>query len=391
MSDVFLSIVIPAFDEEARIGASLERVRDYLTGQDYASEVVVVDDGSSDATAAIVRRADWDRPRVRLISTEHRGKGHAVKTGMLQAEGEFRFLCDADLAMPIEQVSRFIPPRLEGVDVAVGSREAPGSRRFEEPAYRHVMGRVYNAIVRTMAVPGISDTQAGFKCFRSSVARGLFEQQRLDGFGFDVEILSWPIAAGCASRRSPSIGIIRERARSGRRATRSPCSGRCSRSAGTSSAGVTVTWPPRNAGTEAPGGRTMRGPEQILAETRTIAVVGLSDRPDRTSNRIAKYLQEQGYRIVPVNPTIDEVLGEKSYPDLASVPEPVDMVQVFRRSEEVMPIAEQAVAMETAALWMQDGIVNEEAAELARANGLDVVMDDCVYRWHRRLKREGKL
>jgi predicted CoA-binding protein len=135
----------------------------------------------------------------------------------------------------------------------------------------------------------------------------------------------------------------------------------------------------------------MRGPEQILKETRTIAVVGLSDNPDRTSYRVAKYLQGQGYHIVPVNPTIDEVLGEKSYPDLASVPEPVDLVHVFRRSEEVMPVAEQAVAMEAAALWMQDGIVNEEAAELARINGLNVVMDDCVYRWHRRLKSEGKL
>ncbi len=189
MSDVFLSIVIPAFDEEARIGATLERVRSYLAAQDYESEVIVVDDGSSDATASIVEQAKGDRPAVRLVSTAHRGKGHAVKTGMLEAVGEFRFLCDADLAMPIDQVSRFIPPALEGVDVAVGSREAPGARRFEEPAYRHVMGRVYNAFVRVMAVPGISDTQAGFKCFRSDVARRLFEQQRLDGFGFDVEIL----------------------------------------------------------------------------------------------------------------------------------------------------------------------------------------------------------
>lgn len=189
MSDVFLSIIIPAFDEEARIGASLEQVRDYLARQDYTSEVVVVDDGSSDNTAAIARRVEGDRPRVRLISTEHRGKGHAVKTGMLEARGEFRFLCDADLAMPIEQVSRFIPPQLEGVDVAVGSREAPGARRFEEPAYRHVMGRVYNAFVRVLAIPDISDTQAGFKCFRSGAAQCLFSQQRLDGFGFDVEIL----------------------------------------------------------------------------------------------------------------------------------------------------------------------------------------------------------
>jgi glycosyltransferase involved in cell wall biosynthesis len=189
LSDVYLSIVIPAFDEEARIGATLNHVRSYLAAQDYESEIVVVDDGSTDATASIVKQATGGRPKIRLVSTAHRGKGHAVKTGMLEALGEFRFLCDADLAMPIDQVSRFIPPALEGVDVAVGSREAPGARRFEEPVYRHVMGRVYNSFVRIMAVSGISDTQAGFKCFRSDVARRLFEQQRLDGFGFDVEIL----------------------------------------------------------------------------------------------------------------------------------------------------------------------------------------------------------
>jgi predicted CoA-binding protein len=135
----------------------------------------------------------------------------------------------------------------------------------------------------------------------------------------------------------------------------------------------------------------VRGPDQILAETKTIAVVGLSDKPDRTSHRIASYLQQEGYRVVPVNPAIDEAIGEKSHPDLTSVTEPVDMVLVFRRSEEVLPIAKQAVTMQAAALWLQDGIVNEDAAELASANGMDVVMDDCAYRWHRRLRSEGKL
>jgi len=108
---------------------------------------------------------------------------------MLAAQGQFRFLCDADLAMPIEELSRFLPPQLTKFDIAIGSREAKGARRFHEPAYRHLMGRGFNALVQLLAVPGLSDTQCGFKCFRDEVAQALFPRQRIDGFGFDVEIL----------------------------------------------------------------------------------------------------------------------------------------------------------------------------------------------------------
>ena len=135
----------------------------------------------------------------------------------------------------------------------------------------------------------------------------------------------------------------------------------------------------------------MRTPEQILRESRTIAVVGLSNNPQRDSHRVARYLQEQGYRIIPVNPTIADALGERSYPDLRAIPEPVDLVDVFRRSEEVLPVAKQAVAIGARALWLQDGVINEQAAALARDAGLDVVMDDCSLRQHQRLRREGKL
>ena len=135
----------------------------------------------------------------------------------------------------------------------------------------------------------------------------------------------------------------------------------------------------------------MRSPEQILKESKTIAVVGLSDKPARDSHRVARYLQQQGYRIIPVNPMLAQVLGEKCYPDLASIPEPVDMVDVFRRSEEVLPVAEQAVAIKAKAIWLQDGVINQQAADLAQSGGLDVVMDDCALRQHQRLKREGTL
>ena len=115
--------------------------------------------------------------------------------------------------------------------------------------------------------------------------------------------------------------------------------------------------------------------EQLRFST-TIAVVGLSPNPDRDSHRVSAYMQSQGYRIIPVNPTVDEVLGEKSYPDLPSVPEPIDMVDIFRRSELVMPVVEEAIQVGARYIWMQDGVVNEEAAEKAREAGIPVVMDD---------------
>ena len=116
--------------------------------------------------------------------------------------------------------------------------------------------------------------------------------------------------------------------------------------------------------------------EEQLRNSRTIAVVGLSDNPQRDSHRVSKYLQSVGYRIIPVNPMIDEALGEKSYPDLKSVPEPIDMVDIFRRSELVPPVVDQAIEVGAKYIWMQDGVVNEEAAAKAEAAGIPVVMDD---------------
>ena len=116
--------------------------------------------------------------------------------------------------------------------------------------------------------------------------------------------------------------------------------------------------------------------EEQLRNSRTVAVVGLSDNPQRDSHRVSKYLQSQGYRIIPVNPMIEEALGEKSYPDLKSVPEPIDMVDIFRRSELVPPVVDEAIEVGAKYIWMQDGVVNEEAAAKAEAAGIPVVMDD---------------
>ena len=114
------------------------------------------------------------RPASSGAALEHRGKGWAVKNGMLAAAGEFRLLCDADLSVPIAQVERLLPPHSGGVDVAVGSREAPGAARYGEPGRRHLMGRVFNAVVRRLAAVGLADTQCGFKCFRAAAAEKLF-------------------------------------------------------------------------------------------------------------------------------------------------------------------------------------------------------------------------
>ena len=189
MAQPRLSIVIPAFNEEHRIRSTLDQVITFLVSRPYSWEIVVADDGSTDATVRLVSELADGRPEVKLLRLPHRGKGWAVQQGMLAADGEFRFLCDADLSMPIEQVERFLPPQIEEATIVVGSREAPNSRRIGEPIRRHLMGRIYNWLVRRLAVPGVSDTQCGFKCFPGEQASALFQRQRTSGFAFDVEIL----------------------------------------------------------------------------------------------------------------------------------------------------------------------------------------------------------
>ena len=130
--------------------------------------------------------------------------------------------------------------------------------------------------------------------------------------------------------------------------------------------------------------------QEVIETCKTVAVVGLSPQPDRDSYAVAQYLQSQGYRIIPVNPRVEEVLGEKSYPDLKSIPEPVDVVDVFRRPEEVLPLVEQAVEIGVRAVWLQKGVVNQEAAALARAAGLMVEMDMCLECEVRKRKQSDK-
>ena len=172
-----------------RISQTVREVVAYLDSQQYGWEIIVADDGSTDATASLVREVAAEDERVRVLSLSHRGKGWAVRNGMLAAVGEFRLLSDADLSVPIAQVERLLPPQNGDVDVSVGSREAPGAARYGEPARRHLMGRVFNSFARFIAAPRIADTQCGFKCFRARAAEELFSRVTMNGFSYDVEVL----------------------------------------------------------------------------------------------------------------------------------------------------------------------------------------------------------
>jgi dolichyl-phosphate beta-glucosyltransferase len=185
----YLSVVIPAFNEQQRIVATIEELTGYLGSQDYEWEIIVANDGSTDSTADLIQDYAAHNPRVRLLSLPHGGKGWAVQQGMLKAEGTLRFLCDADLSMPVECLPKFLPPIRNGFDIVIGSREVAGAVRYQEPRRRHIMGRIFNWLVRLLAVPGIYDTQCGFKLFTQESAQILFTMQKLKGFGFDVEIL----------------------------------------------------------------------------------------------------------------------------------------------------------------------------------------------------------
>ncbi len=189
MTRPFLSIVIPAHNEAKRLPPSLEKINAFLSLQSFTYEVLVVENGSTDGTLAVAESFIAKMPYLRVIHEEQRGKGLAVKRGMLEAVGEYRFFCDADLSMPIEQVLRFIPPQLADVEVSIGSREVAGSRRIDEPGYRHMIGRVFNTIVRWIVLPGLQDTQCGFKCFRGDIADKVFGLQTLTGMSFDAEVL----------------------------------------------------------------------------------------------------------------------------------------------------------------------------------------------------------
>jgi dolichyl-phosphate beta-glucosyltransferase len=185
----FLSIIIPAHNEESRLPRTLEQIFTFLEKQTVSFEIVIIENGSSDRTLEFAEEYAKGRQNLTVIHEERRGKGNAVQRGMLEAHGEYRFICDADLSMPIEELPKFLPPLLGDFDVAIASREAPGAIRYNEPSYRHLGGRAINFVIQALILPGLNDTQCGFKCFRAEIAEGIFRQQTLTGWSFDIEVL----------------------------------------------------------------------------------------------------------------------------------------------------------------------------------------------------------
>ena len=213
MTKPLLSVIIPTFNEEDRIGATLEQVIAYLRPRSYDWEVVVADDGSTDRTVAIVAQLSKWNQQVRLVQAPHSGKGSALRHGIAQAKGEYFFLCDADLSMPIHHLIRFLPPALEEYDLAVGSRRVPGARRFREPHLRHFQGRIFNGLVRLLVMSTFTDTQCGFKCLQASAALQLLPLLRVNGFSFDVELLFLAKQQGLRIVEVPIDWVYRERSR----------------------------------------------------------------------------------------------------------------------------------------------------------------------------------
>ncbi|MCE2490203.1 MAG: glycosyltransferase family 2 protein [Anaerolineae bacterium] len=182
-------MIIPAYNEERRLPASLAKIDAFLQQQPYGAEVIVVDNGSTDRTVAVASEFAASHHWAQVIQASVRGKGLAVKVGMQAACGDFRFICDADLSMPIEEIAHFLPPHSNGFDVQIATREGQESRRIGEPFHRHLMGRIFNRIIQWTALPGMQDTQCGFKMFNRAAADDLFSVQQMVGIGFDVELL----------------------------------------------------------------------------------------------------------------------------------------------------------------------------------------------------------
>ena len=186
----FLSIVFPAHNEELRLSETLEKTLAFTRSQPFESEIIIVENGSSDATFEIAKTFADTNPSLRVMSLEQPGKGRAVKSGMLAARGKYRFICDVDLSMPVSEIPRFLPPQLKGMDIVIASREAPGSVRYDEPQYRHFVGRIFNNLVRWIILPQLQDTQCGFKCFTDEVVEKIFPLVTIPGWTFDVEVLA---------------------------------------------------------------------------------------------------------------------------------------------------------------------------------------------------------
>jgi dolichyl-phosphate beta-glucosyltransferase len=208
-----LSIVIPAYNEAERVEQTVDELRGELLSSDSSFEIRVVDDGSEDRTTEVVERMGKADSRIVLQREPHRGKGGALRAGLLAARGALRFMCDADLSMPAREIHRFVSLVPGDCDIAIGTREGPGARRVDEPAYRHVMGRAFNALVQYRLLPGLHDTQCGFKLFTARAVEAVLPGTTMEGWTFDLEVLFIARLQGWRIREVPIEWHYRDRSR----------------------------------------------------------------------------------------------------------------------------------------------------------------------------------
>ena len=189
---MFLSIIIPAYNEEERLTVSLDKLYHYLIGRNYDYEVIVVDDGSSDRTGKTVLESMLAKSGkiIFLTNGENKGKGFSVKQGMLHSIGEYVLFSDADFSTPIQELDKLLKCLKDGYDIAIGSRSVKGSKiTVHQPFYRETMGKFFNFLVQVFVLRGINDTQCGFKLFNGQCAKIIAQELKIDRFGFDVEML----------------------------------------------------------------------------------------------------------------------------------------------------------------------------------------------------------
>lgn len=210
-----LSVVVPAYNEEPNFkNGTIDEVPKYLEKQDYSWEILIVDDGSDDNTAKLAEAFAKKHKNTKVVKNPHQGKAETVKTGVMTAKGQLVLFTDFDQATPISEIEKLLPYFPE-YDIVIGSRQLPGAKREKEPFYRHLMGLIFNRIVQLIAVRGIWDTQAGFKCFKSQVAKEVFAKLKVYGRGkavkgalvtaFDVELLFLVLKFGYKIKEVPII------------------------------------------------------------------------------------------------------------------------------------------------------------------------------------------
>lgn len=207
---MFLSIIVPAYNEEDRLKPTLERIYSYLKDKNYDCEIIVVDDGSIDSTGNIALESElYKAGKLKLLKNEkNQGKGFSVKRGILASCGDFILFTDSDLSTPIEEFDELFLHIKSGYDIVIGSRSIKGADvRVHQPFYREIMGKICNFLIRLFVLKGFVDTQCGFKLFRQSVAKDIAKELKINGFGFDVEMLYLAKKKNYKVKETPVIWI----------------------------------------------------------------------------------------------------------------------------------------------------------------------------------------